>query len=617
MQKFLKRNRKNTTVKSGGKQRLHPLLVFVFAFISTWAVTIVAALSLYSFFTVLIFGILFIAYSKHFPRVSFRDKDKLPFVLLSIILSIIVIFVNRQHYFSTYPGVLSTIIVFGVLFLGLFLLCCTTTIWLSSEFVMGHITGFLFADEDVSGRHSNRLVVWLESHAQLATFILCLLCWLPYYLYYFPGIAATDTIVQLNQILGETSPSDHHPFFHTALIALFVNLGFMFTSDINVALGFYTTAQMIFMAYCASVGIETLNKIHLRFGVKVFFVLCIALIPFNPLYVVTVWKDTPFAGVCMLLVCALAKLVINTYRSEKTKVSAWIQLAIICILFGLFRNNGLYALIIMTPFMVYVFRKQLAPVLLSICVALVACLVVKIPIYGALDITPSDFIESCSIPLQQVSRTVVAGGASAEQLEEIDRVMATEEISNQYKEHISDPMKHLVRDGNMEYLVNHKIDYLSLWLQMGIEHPGIYMDAWIAQVRGWLYPNSGWGWWVVTLETDENNIGLQRMSLLPEQIQPAIASAINNATSLYKKIPVYSMLWCVGTYSWLLFFCMALVLSKKRCKKRIIVLLVPFTILLTLLIATPVAYEFRYYYGVVFSAPVWLMISWAHFRQLE
>lgn len=60
-----------------------------------------------------------------------------------------------------------------------------------------------------------------EKHLSLCCFTICLLCWLPYFLYHYPGIMTPDSVVQFEQVLGLREYSNHHPVAHTLFIKFF------------------------------------------------------------------------------------------------------------------------------------------------------------------------------------------------------------------------------------------------------------------------------------------------------------------------------------------------------------------------------------------------------------
>ena len=71
----------------------------------------------------------------------------------------------------------------------------------------------------------------------------------------------------------------------------------------------------------------------------------------------------------------------------------------------------------------------------------------------------------------------------------IGKILKIEHVPELYTEYISDNMKELVRAHNPEYLTSHKLDYLKLWIELGLEYPDIYLDAYVAQTRGYYSPS--------------------------------------------------------------------------------------------------------------------------------
>lgn len=89
---------------------------------------------------------------------------------------------------------------------------------------------------------------------------LIFLAWLPYFLRYYPGLLTSDSIVQLSQAIGISELINHHPIFHTGIIALFVNIGQAIFGNINAGVAFYTIAQMLIMSGIFAFILRYLSK---------------------------------------------------------------------------------------------------------------------------------------------------------------------------------------------------------------------------------------------------------------------------------------------------------------------------------------------------------------------
>ena len=89
---------------------------------------------------------------------------------------------------------------------------------------------------------------------------------------------------------------------------------------------------------------------------------------------------------------------------------------------------------------------------------------------------------------------------------------------------------------------------------------------------------------------------------------PLVVKAKEISIKLSGMVPLYGTLWSMGVACWVMIFCIGNVIIRQE-KKKLILYLPGVAILLTVLIATPVATEFRYVYFMVFGMPFYLMSS--------
>ena len=80
------------------------------------------------------------------------------------------------------------------------------------------------------------------------------------------------------------------------------------------------------------------------------------------------------------------------------------------------------------------------------------------------------------------------------------------------------------------------------------------------------------------------------------------------AIKLGSMVPIYGTLWSMGVACWIMLFSAGTMLIRREAKK-LLCLLPSFLLLLTVLVATPVATEFRYVYFMVFSMPFYLLTA--------
>ena len=54
--------------------------------------------------------------------------------------------------------------------------------------------------------------------------------------------------------------SNHHPYWYTRFIGLCLQIGYLFSGDINVACAAYSVIQSLLMAACLAYGVVTLYQ---------------------------------------------------------------------------------------------------------------------------------------------------------------------------------------------------------------------------------------------------------------------------------------------------------------------------------------------------------------------
>ena len=438
----------------------------------------------------------------------------------------------------------------------------------------------------------------------LITFAGCLICWLPSFLYHYPGTMTPDSINQYAQILGVYAQSNHHPWVHTQLIHVLYAIGMRITGSPVHAIAFYTVFQMLFMAFVAAFVVRTLQKAHFNMPVCIITACFYAIIPYHAALATTIWKDVLFAGAVTLFTCTLIQLLLygREVSQEKGLPGILLLYGLSGIMISLFRTNGWYAFLLSLPFILYTFRHMIKYMLPANIAILVIVLIIKIPIMNIYGVIQPDFAESLSIPAQQIANVYAHGGQiTASQQEALDKIIDTGQLASVYQPDVYDPVKYLLRDGDQTYLEQHKTEYLSLWLSIGCSNPGAYMEAYINQTKGYWYPDVSY-----EVGLDEgiyaNDFGLTWSPVIRGNAAIKIKEII---FKLWDMIPLYGLLWSMGAIFWILLVCIA-ICRKKENLKSILLYLPALGIVLTLCLATPVAAEFRYAYALVYTLPLYL-----------
>ncbi len=434
-----------------------------------------------------------------------------------------------------------------------------------------------------------------------------LLGWLPYFLRNFPGDITTDSNNQLLQAVGLIPYSNAHPVAHTMFVKLFYGLGIIFfDGNQTLAVATYSVCQMILLSATFSYLILSLYKFKVRKGILACLVLLFAFTPYHAVYSITLWKDIWFGAIVLVFSTTIWQI-FEHYSSENKKFP-WLQ-AIFFLIFGLglclFRSNGLYAYLVLLPFLFLILRKKNTYIALLSVVVLVVAIIVKGPVMQSLNIPQSDTIESLSIPAQHIARAITDGAQlTDEQYDLLSQVVVIEEIPNRYTPHVSDPIKNLVRETNNQVYINkNKVAFLKLWIDIGLANPRSYINAQIDQTYGYWYPDVQY--WVYSPEFINRDMEFEKDTKLPEDAY----QFYTNCMFAYQKVPFLGLLWSIGTFTWIALFSMGLCFLKKE--KQFLVSYIPvLAVLATLIIATPVYSEFRYAYSLFTTCPLLFIIPY-------
>lgn len=533
-------------------------------------------------------------------------------LVLAVLFTLLYMLVDYPHYIELLSSRLYRFIIIAVTFSGF-----VTLFYYLLNFLFSytcnkiHLQQILFSDYfPASYIHpdfprlsacATRMISFYQNHTALCSFLLCLFGWLPYYLYQYPGIMTPDSINQFEQILGLIPYSNHHPWAHTLLFGLLYKIGYTLTGNMVIAVSLYTLFQMCLLAGSAAYLVSTLRAHRIRPSVLLLITAFYALVPYNAVFSVTVWKDIPFAAAALFFSCAILRLVL-TGNARLPEIAVFI---ISGVMICLFRSNGWYAFLLLFPFLVFFYRRQAKAVYPALAFILFFAAAVKYPVMKAVPVEQPDFIESVSIPMQQITAVICNDRPlTEEELALIEQVVDLTYIHELYNPTFADNIKELVRAGNQDFLVSHKGDFFRLWVDLGLRYPMDYLTAYVNQTYGYWYPDS----FYLVAEAEgvsATDLGVSHTPLIGG---PLVVKGKEIAIKLGGMVPIYGTLWSMGVICWIMFFSIGTVIIRREYRK-LACYLPSLALLFTVLIATPVATEFRYVYFMVFSLPFYLLTA--------
>lgn len=431
--------------------------------------------------------------------------------------------------------------------------------------------------------------------------LIIFLLYLPYFLNEYPGIISTDSVTEMSTALFSMNGMvNHHPVFHIAIISIFMNIG-KALNNYNLGIALYSIFQMICTAFTFSFVLYYMAKKNVNFYIRLLCLVIFALYPPFANFAITMWKDVPFGLSMVLYTICMVELATNKEFLKDIKNKIFFILVMMLVI--LFRNNGIYVVILSIPFMIF-FVKDSRKSMIIISILIIGMYAIfKGPIFGLLNIKDGPIREALSVPLQQIARTVKYRGSELtdEEKEEINIYMPVEKIGDLYYPLISDNVKDTL---NNEAVKENKTDFIKLWLRLLVKYPKEYVESFLSGSYGYWYPEAkNWVIW----EFDKNEsyelgrealqIDIEKSPIINSVLLSKMIHAIN-----YTSITGVSGIFSIGLTFFATVTMLMYVIYKKKYK--LILAYVPVMSLWLTTIASPVWCEYRYIYSLFTCAPI-------------
>jgi len=432
----------------------------------------------------------------------------------------------------------------------------------------------------------------------LLCFLLFFLAWLPYFLQHYPGILSPDSISQVAQSVGKFSFSNHHPITHTLVISMCLKIGLVFGSY-QAGIACYSILQMMMMALVFAYSIYYMCERNFSKRLIILAILFYAFYPINAIYSITMWKDIPFSLSLLLLTINLVELYDKKemfWKSIKNVTFLIFSMLIVMV----FKNNGVYIVLLTIPFFLIFERKSWKKVLLT-CTAVVGIyFIYKGFIFRVLNVKPTESVEALAIPLQQIARIERDNFYSLTEEEQnaIKKyIISPRDMAQDYSPIISDPVKEQL---DVESYQKDKIGFLALCIKLAIKHPKTTLLAFLYQNYGYWYPEIDYWKYATGIATNAEIASELKIKTTP--ITHSKTVDLLTATISYQKVPLLSLLFSIGFAFWIIIGCVGYTIYQKNY--RLLLMFVPILLLWLTCIASPVFGEYRYAYGLFICIPL-------------
>lgn len=438
------------------------------------------------------------------------------------------------------------------------------------------------------------------------------LCWLPYYILFFPGLGSPDTSMQIawamhyptewlqySPVRGEQIyATNHHPYFTTVLFGLFAKFGLLVDGNIRYGVALYCLCQMVLTALVLTGVWFYLRRIGLPAKYCKAGLVFTAFFPLYPLYAITMLKDTLFSLACLTFSVLLFEIARS--RGESLKKNWFCALLFLDALFVMLtKNQGVYfAGAAAVVCLIFCRRRLRAAAALLLPVLLVQLVWIRI-LLPAWNVAPGGKQEVISLLFQQTARYVVTypEDVTEEEAAAIRAVIDYDALPELYKPHLADPVKFTY---NQDATAEEMSAYYRAWLQMFRRHPDAYLQAFLHNMYGGFYLEHETALSYTDFDNREGvNYPDLYVAMTPrlQRAQPVVQILLRAVQHL----PGLGLLFCIGFYPWVILFVFLDTLRRRQYVE--ILSQLPAILSVAVLLPAPVSGSYRYAMPLLFMIP--------------
>jgi len=340
----------------------------------------------------------------------------------------------------------------------------------------------------LAGRDKPRKRLWLIAGA------LIFIWWMLTFLACYPGTTTPDSLESIRQLVGIEVWQNHTTLAYTLLVAIPFMPGYLLggegVSGMELGVAFNSLFQMVYLSVLFGYVCWWLRVKGAPRWAGIVVLGFFALNPIIARYAVTMWKDIPFSAGFLLLTTMLYD-VVESRGASLHKIRNLVGLGLLCIFLILLRKNGL--IVVVPTFLVLAFFYRLErPLLFRIIGTLILSMALSLgisgPLYSAMGVQPAHFAETVSIPLQQIARVInTDGNLTQDQQAFLEQIMPLEAWAENYNPRTPDYIK-FNEAFNNQFLDEHRGEFLSMWLKIGLQNFGVYATAWRFTTEGYYNP---------------------------------------------------------------------------------------------------------------------------------
>ena len=418
----------------------------------------------------------------------------------------------------------------------------------------------------------------------------------------YPGWINMDSRLQIEEMMTGIY-ENHHPYWHTKTMEMIIKPIFRISGDGNLAVSMFCIFQIVVMSLCFTYLISTLQHVGVRRNILYLVIMVNALMPYNIGMSCALEKDTLWSVAVGIYFVSLYRVLFLTDSKKKLDVAlAVIGLMGVC----LYRTNGI---IVVGVSLVCLIVREIkhkngfGRIIIILVTFFLSSLCLNNLYIEYKGIEQPDIVEALSIPLQQIARTIDDQKELSEQeVDFISKIIDYERIDEIYDSASSDNIKNEIREhGNQQYISDHKLEFIKIWISLGIKYPFNYLKGWIDETRGYWCPSFYYSVWDSGVS---ERVDLSQYNIRNVERNRYILTAWNkwNAFISHNEYFFTEIILACGLRFWLLVF--LLIWAIKNRRPETVLYIIPITIIATLMVASPTCHTFRYVYAVFYIWPI-------------
>lgn len=506
------------------------------------------------------------------------------------------------YLFSNWVQVLFDIIKFVIL----------TILFISLHYCIVYI--YKKINENIKKKEENKEEVENKKYRWGLYFLIIFVCWIPTVLAFYPAIVGYDGGYQIRYYFFQNR-IPHHPILITKLYTAFYVVGLMLKSP-SFGMFLFSIFQMTFMALVFSYTVKFIEDQTNKKWLRNISILFYALYPYNQLFSITTTKDVIFAGLVLIFVIHLYKMI-----KEKYKIADYIFLIIIGVLMLLSRNNSIYTLEVSLPFLVAILIKDKSNIIkIATTFILIIIIYQNTNNYLYKTMTKEAISSSNDEGSLRVSTFSQAVGKVVKDKEDQLTEHEKEKISYYFKdykklgqEYQINVADNTVRMANTKNINENEKEFFKFIIELGMKYPITYIESFLNTTRGYWYIADVSFSQILTFdhpgafELYDFGIANGEYRVVHDSKIPALKNWYIKTFCLneYQEIPVLYTLFQPGIYFYLTLAFLLYSIYKKE-KSTLVIAIFLFTFYASCYLA--LCSIIRYMYPVMVSMPLMLAL---------